>query len=205
MRGRPPMQSNLVAPLLKNAFFRGRQLSDDRCMFLLNRNHLRPTPISSLYFLMGVCLAPQTGEPTASSAHPASDALRGYFGSHHDMSWWHRWPTMEVEGKATGGKAAAAHVGCCVFCVLCCGVSGLVATNDTYFVESQYRIGQNGQVLHAHRQKYITKPPKCQGNVKVLRLEDTGLGVKMVEILSPPLKTVDLKKSHVIGTNYREC
>jgi len=59
---------------------------------------------------------------------------------------------MEVEGKAAGGKAAVAHVGCCVFCVfLCCGASGLLATNDTYFVESQYRIGQNGRVLHAHR------------------------------------------------------
>jgi hypothetical protein len=68
---------------------------------------------------------------------------------------------MEVEGKAAGGTAAAAHVGCCVFCVLCCDASGLLATNDTYFVESQYWIGQNGRVLHGHRQKYITKSPKC--------------------------------------------
>jgi hypothetical protein len=43
---------------------------------------------------------------------------------------------VEVEGKAAGGKAAAAHVGCCVFYVLCCGVSSHLATNNTYFVES---------------------------------------------------------------------
>ena len=54
---------------------------------------------------------------------------------------------MEWEGKATGGRAAAAHVGCCVFCVLCFEASGLLATNDTYFVESQYQIGQNGARL----------------------------------------------------------
>ena len=32
---------------------------------------------------------------------------------------------VEVEGKAAGGKVAAAHVGCCVFYVLCCGASSL--------------------------------------------------------------------------------
>jgi hypothetical protein len=70
---------------------------------------------------------------------------------------------MEVDGRAVGDRAAVAQVGCCVyvFCVLCCGVRGLLATNDTYFVESQYWIGQSGRFLHAHRQKYITKPPKC--------------------------------------------
>ena len=36
---------------------------------------------------------------------------------------------MEVEGEAAGGRAAAAHVNCCVFCVLCCGASDLLATN----------------------------------------------------------------------------
>ena len=42
---------------------------------------------------------------------------------------------MEVEGKVAGGKVVAAHVDCCVFCVFC-GASGLLATNDTYLVES---------------------------------------------------------------------
>ena len=37
---------------------------------------------------------------------------------------------MEVEGNAAGGRAAAAHVDCCVFCVLC-GASGLLVTNIT--------------------------------------------------------------------------
>jgi hypothetical protein len=38
---------------------------------------------------------------------------------------------MEVEGDASGGRAAAAHVDCFVFCVLCCGASGLLATDNT--------------------------------------------------------------------------
>ena len=34
---------------------------------------------------------------------------------------------MEVEGEAAGGRAVAAHVGCCVIlclCFVCCGASG---------------------------------------------------------------------------------
>jgi len=47
---------------------------------------------------------------------------------------------MEVKGEAVGGRAEAAHVGCCVFLCLCfcCCASGLLATKTTYFVESQY-------------------------------------------------------------------
>jgi hypothetical protein len=45
---------------------------------------------------------------------------------------------------------------------------GCVRQYPAYFVESQYQIGLNGRFLHARRQKYITKPPKCQGNAKVL-------------------------------------
>jgi hypothetical protein len=43
-----------------------------------------------------------------------------------------------------------------------------------------------------------------QTKIGGLLQEDTGLGVKKGGILSPPLKTVDLKKSHVVGTNYGE-
>jgi hypothetical protein len=82
----PSTHSTPAAPLLKNSFFRGRQLLDDCCVFLLNGGHLRPPPTSSLYFLMGEYLVPQTGEPTVSSAHPAPDALGGYFRSRHAMS-----------------------------------------------------------------------------------------------------------------------
>jgi hypothetical protein len=38
---------------------------------------------------------------------------------------------MEVKAKAAGGRAVAAHFGCCVFCALCCGASGLLATNGS--------------------------------------------------------------------------
>ena len=76
---------------------------------------------------------------------------------------------MEIEGKVDGGRAAAAHAGCCVFCVLFfvfCGASCLLATNDAYFVESQFQIGQNGRFLNACRQKCITKPPKMSRHVQ---------------------------------------
>jgi hypothetical protein len=38
---------------------------------------------------------------------------------------------MGVEGEAAGGRATAAHVDCCVLCVLCCGASCLLATDNT--------------------------------------------------------------------------
>jgi hypothetical protein len=48
--------------------------------------------------------------------------------------------------------------------LLCCYVvvvSSRLATNDTYFVESSYRIGQFGQFVHNKNRKYITKSTKC--------------------------------------------
>jgi hypothetical protein len=39
------------------------------------------------------------------------------------------------------GRVAAAHVDCCVLCVLCCGVSGLLATNNTIPTLQKVNIG----------------------------------------------------------------
>ncbi len=64
---------------------------------------------------------------------------------------------MEVEGEAAGGRAAVAHVDCCVLCVVCfvlwCERPFSYRQNPTYFVESQYRISQNGRPLRTSRQK----------------------------------------------------
>ncbi len=148
----PSTHSTPATPPLKNSLFHGCRLLDDCCVFLLNGSHQRPPPISSLYFSMGVCLAPQTGEPTALSAHSAPDPCMGISG--FAMPWVGGTSDlpMEVEGEVAGVKAAAARVGCCVFCVLCCGASCFLATNDTYFIESWYQISQNGWPLHTHRQ-----------------------------------------------------
>ena len=66
----PHTHSTPAVPLPNNALYHNHWLSIDCSVFWLNGSHLRPTPLSSLYFLMGLCLAPQTGELTASSAQP---------------------------------------------------------------------------------------------------------------------------------------
>ena len=59
---------------------------------------------------------------------------------------------MEREGKAAGSRVAAAHVGCCVCCVLCSVVVFCVGERilATILVESQHRSRQNGQLVHNH-------------------------------------------------------
>jgi hypothetical protein len=42
-----------------------------------------------------------------------------------------------------------------------CTLSGLLATNDAYFVESLYWIRQYGRFLRNQKRKYITKLPTC--------------------------------------------
>jgi hypothetical protein len=69
---------------------------------------------------------------------------------------------MEREGKAAGSRSAAAHVGCCVCCVLCFVVVFCVGERllATILVESQYRPRQNGQLLRNHIMKSVPKDPK---------------------------------------------
>jgi hypothetical protein len=65
---------------------------------------------------MGLALAPQTGEQTAALPNPTARALRGPIGSSGAMSWGHRCPTHGNRGpKPVEGRAALAHVGCCVW------------------------------------------------------------------------------------------
>jgi hypothetical protein len=69
---------------------------------------------------------------------------------------------MEREGKAAGSRVAAAHVGCCVCCVLCfvvvfCVGEQLLATIP---VGNQNWLRQNGQLLRNHIIKSAPKDPK---------------------------------------------
>jgi hypothetical protein len=68
--------------------------------------------------------------------------------------------------KLLGGGGGGSSFGCCVFCVVV--VSGFLATNDTYFLESCYQISQNGQFLHNQNRTSTTKPTKCYDIPKVL-------------------------------------
>ena len=119
MGRRPPTWSNLVAPPLQCPLYRGCRQSVD-CYFLpLNGSHLQPRP-AFLSIFMGLALAPQIRESTAAPPNPMTSALRKPIGGGGTIIWWHRWPTpMEVEGEAAGGRAAANHVGCCVFLCVC--------------------------------------------------------------------------------------
>ena len=51
-------------------------------------------------------------------SNPTTVAMYGTIGGHGPCVVGAADLPMEVEGKATG-RAAMAHVGCCVFCVLC--------------------------------------------------------------------------------------
>jgi hypothetical protein len=73
---------------------------------------------------------------------------------------------MEREGKAAGSRVTAAHVGCCVCCVLCfvavfCVGEQLLAT---ILVESQHRPRQNSQLLCNHTIKSAPKDPKYESD-----------------------------------------
>jgi hypothetical protein len=76
-----PTHYNSHAPPLQYPSERGRQLLVDCCLSSLNGGHLRPEPGVSLYFLMCLHLAPQTGEPAIAPPNPTTGALRGTIGS----------------------------------------------------------------------------------------------------------------------------
>jgi hypothetical protein len=68
---------------------------------------------------------------------------------------------MEREGKAAGSRVAAAHVGCCVCCVLCfvvvfCVGEQLLAT----ILVSRHQPRQNGRLLCNHIIKSVHKDTK---------------------------------------------
>ena len=61
---------------------------------------------------------PKTRQPTVAPPNPMTSVLHATMGSDGAMIWWTADLPTEVEGKAAG-RAATAHVGCCVCCVLC--------------------------------------------------------------------------------------
>jgi hypothetical protein len=83
------------------------------------------------------------------------------------MIWWHRCSTHgKREGKATGGRVAAAHVGwlLCVLCVACCvlclWLCFVFCNIYSILVVKQYQPSQNGPLLRTHITKSAPKDNK---------------------------------------------
>jgi hypothetical protein len=72
---------------------------------------------------MGCVSTPQTRDRGAARAHLMAGAMHGPIGSGGAMIWWRRWPIHGGRGpKPLEGRAAAAHVDCCVLWLCGCVV-----------------------------------------------------------------------------------
>jgi hypothetical protein len=86
---------------------------------------------------------------------------------------------MEVEGEAAGVRAAAAHVDCCVLCVLCCGASCLLATNNTLPTLQKVNIGSAKMANFCTLMDKNTSPnhPNIKAMPKSSWCEDFGIAL----------------------------
>ncbi len=84
----------------------------DCCVASSNGGPLRPRPCLSLYFLMGLALAPHTREQAMAPPYPMACALHGPMGTRGVMSWGHRCSTHRERAKPLEGRAVATHIGC---------------------------------------------------------------------------------------------
>ena len=92
------------------------------CIVCSNGGHLKAeTPPLSLFF-KGLRFGTPNKNPTMVRAQPTPRALYGPIGSSGAKIWVHGGCCHGERGpKPLKGRPAADHVGCCVFCVLCCG------------------------------------------------------------------------------------
>ncbi len=119
---RHPTRYNSHSPPLQHPSERGRQLLVDCCLSSSNGGHLRPEPGVSLYFLVRLHLAPQTGKPAIVPPNPITGALRGTIGSRGAIGWGHRYTAHGERGQSRwrAGQRLILVVACCVVFV-CCG------------------------------------------------------------------------------------
>jgi hypothetical protein len=170
---RHPTRYNSHVPPLQHPSEHGRQLLVDCCLSSSNGGQLRPEPGVSLYFLMCLHLAPQTGKLAIAPPNPTTGALRWTIGSRGAIGWGHRYSAHgEREGKAGGGRVAAAHFGCCV---LCC-VLWLLQARFCYLTgrKSWDRASQNGQFFHIHNKNALLDAPNVNGFPKSVSSLDFG-------------------------------
>jgi hypothetical protein len=81
MQQHPTPCSATATPPLQYHCYHRHQLSVDYGVSLLNGSHLKPEPGASLYFLMGLFLAPQMKQPTATRVSPMRRVCYGPTGS----------------------------------------------------------------------------------------------------------------------------
>ena len=98
---------------------------------------------------------------------------------HHDLGAPLTYPWRE-RAKPRGVRVVVAHAGCCVFlCFSVVVVNGLLATNNTYFVESWYRIGQKWSTVVHSKQKIKIHHQTTQ----MLRRAQSPHGVRTLHML----------------------
>jgi hypothetical protein len=109
-------------------------------------------------------------KPTSGGAAKPDHGCLAWDHSHRRpgaMSWGCIWPTHGGRGQSrwgVGWRRLSWLLCIFVFCVLCFvfwSLAVTLSTNDTSFLESWFRISQNGRVLRAQSKTYITKPTKC--------------------------------------------
>ncbi len=118
---RHPTRYNSHAPPLQHPSKRGRQLLVDCCLSSLNGSHLRPESGVSLYFLMCLHLAPQTGEAAIAPPNPTTGAMRGTIGSRGAIGWGHQYSAHRERGQSRWRVGWQRLILVVVFCVVCCG------------------------------------------------------------------------------------
>jgi hypothetical protein len=118
---RHPTRYNSHAPPLQHPSNCGHQLLVDCCLLSLNGSHLRPEPGVSLYFLMCLHLAPQTGKPAIALPNPTTGVLRGTIGSRGAIGWGRRYTAHGERGQSWRRVGWQRLILVVVFCVVCYG------------------------------------------------------------------------------------
>ncbi len=116
-----PTRYNSHVPPLQHPSERGRQLLVDCCLSSSNGGHLRPEPGVSLYFLMCLHFAPQTGKPAIEPPNPTTGALRGTIGSCGAIGWGHGYTAHGERGQSQWRVGWQRLILAVVCCVVCCG------------------------------------------------------------------------------------
>ncbi len=142
-------------------------------VFIERRPPKANAPSISL-FLMWLQNLSQTMEPAITCANPALDAYNEPIESDDAMIWGRRCPIHGERAKLLDRAVAAAHVDCCVLCVVCVFVVVFSVWDwllATILVESKHRPRQNGQLLQAHNTKLAIKHPKYGWMYKLIIIQ----------------------------------
>ena len=105
-----PIRSNPHVPSLTHLPYRFCRLLVGCCVLPLNGGYLWPTHVS-LFFLMCLFSAPQTGKSAIAPPNPTTGASRGTIGIRGAIGWGHRCSTHRdrgakpLEGRAWGKQA----------------------------------------------------------------------------------------------------